>query len=231
MLRNMKKKMDKWIYLSYPLGLRTPAYGGGNSLEIRHEKSLEKGDTCNSSCWCLPNHLGTHIDFPGHFVETGKTSDDYFADHWFFCTPIILDISSIEPDFIIKPEDLDLDAVDDNVDILIIKTGFSRRREDEVYWKRNPGFASCLATSLRARFPFLRVLGFDSISLSSYSHREVGREAHKAFLDNPHSILLLEDMDLSMVNSSSKLNQVILAPLRVEEAGGAPCTIFANISI
>jgi kynurenine formamidase len=71
--------------------------------------------------------------------------------------------------------------------------------------------------------------GLDSISLSSFTHRETGHEAHKAFLDHPNPILLLEDMDLSAIDNSVKLKQVIVSPLRVEDADGTLCTVFANI--
>ena len=225
----MAKTMSKWIYLSYPLNCETPAYGGGDSLKIQQEKSIEKGDSCNTLYWSLSNHLGTHIDFPRHFVRAGKTSDAYDPEFWIFRSPFIIDVSLVEPGLIIEPEAIDIDAVPDNIDMLVIKTGFCRLREKDVYWKKNPGFAPGLAAFLRKRFPHLRVFGFDSISLSSFIHRKIGREAHKAFLDHPRPILLLEDMDLCMVDNIMKLKQVIVAPLRVEGADGAPCTVFANI--
>ena len=225
----MAKTMSKWIYLSYPLSRKTPAYGGGDSLKIRHEKSIEKGDSCNTSYWSLSNHLGTHIDFPRHFVQAGKTSGDYRPEFWIFRSPFILDIATVEPGVILEPEDVDMDAVPDNIDILVIKTGFCHLREKDIYWENNPGFAPALAIFLRKRFPHLRVFGFDSISLSSFAHRETGHEAHKAFLDHPNPILLLEDMDLSAIDNSVKLKQVIVSPLRVEDADGIPCTVFANI--
>ncbi len=225
----MPQIISKWIHLSYPLNCETPAYGGGDSLKLQHEKSIEDGDSCNTSYWSLSNHLGTHIDFPRHFARAGKTSDDYNPEFWIFHSPFILDISTVEPGVIIEPEAVDMNIVPDNTDILVIKTGFCHLREKNIYWENNPGFAPRLAAFLRKRFLHLRVFGFDSISLSSFAHRETGREAHKAFLDHPNPILLLEDMDLSMVDNTVKLKQLIVSPLRVEGADGAPCTVFADI--
>ncbi len=221
--------MDKWIYFSYLLNRETPAYGGGDTIKIRQEKSIEKGDSCNTQYWSLSNHLGTHIDFPRHFVQAGKTLGDYSPEFWIFHSPFILDISTVEPEVIIEPEAVDMNAVPDNIDMLVIKTGFCHLREKDIYWKNNPGFAPGLAVFLRKRFPHLRAFGFDSISLSSFAHRETGHEAHKAFLDHPNPILLLEDMDLSVIDNSVKLKQVIVSPLLVEGADGAPCTVFANV--
>jgi Predicted metal-dependent hydrolase len=112
---------------------------------------------------------------------------------------------------------------------LSLKPVFVHLREKDIYWENNPGFAPALAVFLRKRFPCLRVFGFDSISLSSFAHRETGHEAHKAFLDHSNPILLLEDMDLSAIDNSAKLKQIIVSPLLVEAADGAPCTVFANI--
>lgn len=225
----MTQHLNKWVYLSYPLNCETPAYGGSDSLKIQHEKSMEKGDSCNTQYWSLSNHIGTHIDFPRHFVRAGKTSDDYDPEFWIFRSPFIIDISPIEPELIIEPEDVDMDAVPDNIDMLVIKTGFCHLREKDIYRQKNPGFAPGLAVFLRKRFIRLRVFGFDSISLSAFAHRGTGHEAHKAFLDHSNPILLLEDMDLSAIDNNIKLKQVIVSPLLVEDADGAPCTVFANI--
>lgn len=225
----MEKIMNKWIYLSYSLNPETPSYGGGDSIEIYHSKSIEKGDSCNTSYWSLTNHLGTHIDLPRHFVANGKTLNDYNPGFFIFYTPFILDISPVEPGTVIEPDYLNLDDVPADIDMFIIKTGFCLQREKEIYWKENPGFASSLAAILRERFPYLRILGFDSISLSSFAHRKKGHEAHKAFLDYPSPILLLEDMDLTIADNNMRLKQVVVSPLRVEGADGAPCTVFANV--
>jgi kynurenine formamidase len=66
----------------------------------------------------------------------------------------------------------------------------------------------------------------DLISVSSYSNRSEGRKAHHAFL-NPaegEPVLLIEDMKLDVFDLIFK---VIVAPLRIEKADGAPCTVMA----
>ena len=68
----------------------------------------------------------------------------------------------------------------------------------------------------------------DLISISSYSDREEGRKAHHAYLnpDTGNPVLIIEDMKLSSINY---LKKVIVAPLLVDEADGAPCTVFGYI--
>lgn len=225
----MKTPMNKWIYLSHPLTCKTPAYGGDVSIVVQRGKILEKGDSCNTQYWSLSNHIGTHIDFPRHFVSDGKTSSDYTPEFWILNYPLMIDISPIEPSRLIQPEDIPLMGATEHTDMVIIKTGFSVLRGDDVYFNQNPGFSPEVAFFLRERLSHIRVFGFDSISLSSFAHRETGHEAHRAFLDHPTPILLLEDMDLSQVDDRSQLKKIIISPLQVENADGAPCTIFAEV--
>jgi len=222
--------MKKVVYLSYPLNPTTPAYANGNTLRIEEGNSIINGDSCNTSVWHLPNHLGTHIDLPRHFVQDGKTVTDYPPGFWIFNSPYLLDVSPVRPNTIITPNDLELSGIRNDVDLLLVKTGFCELRQDCAYWENNPGFDPCLAERLRLQFPLLRVFGFDSISLSSFSNRGLGREAHKSFLKHERPILPLEDMDLAKVNRNTLLQQVIISPLIVEDADGAPCTVLAKIS-
>ncbi|MGB9498883.1 MAG: cyclase family protein [Dissulfuribacterales bacterium] len=222
--------MAKWIYLSYPINSQTPAYGGSEGFILAHDKVMEKGDSCNTSQWSLSNHLGTYIDFPKHFVRGGKCLTDYPADFWAFTAPAILGIASVEPSSIIQPQELDIDSISRDVDLLLVKTGFCDYRSQEIYWRQNPGFAPGVATVLRDKLPRLRVFAFDSISLSSFAHREIGRQAHRAFLNNLRPILLLEDVDLTGIDVDTILQEVVIAPFRVEGAGGAPCTVIGKMS-
>lgn len=222
--------MRKVVYLSHPLSPTTPAYANGNTLRIEEGNSIINGDSCNTSVWHLPNHLGTHIDFPRHFIQDGKTVTDYPPEFWIFNSPFLLDIAPVRPGQIIVPDDIDFAGIRNDADLLIIKTGFCEYRKDNVYWESNPGFDPCLAELFRLKLPLLRVIGFDSISLSSFSNRELGRKAHKAFLNNEGAILPLEDMDLANINRNTLLHEVIISPIVVEGTDGAPCTVFATIS-
>ena len=74
---------------------------------------------------------------------------------------------------------------------------------ERVYWENNPGISPELAQKLKDRLPSLRVLGADLISITSFQNRPTGRVTHKIFLNEP-SILLIEDMDLSKLNSYQK---------------------------
>lgn len=220
---------NRWVSLSYPLDEKTPSYGDGKGLHRTADKDMTRGDSCNTSTWTFSNHLGTHLDFPRHFVADGRTMDDYALDSFIFSRVGIVDLGELDGGRIISWQDLEPADLSEEIEILLVKTGFCHQRSQSVYWQENPGFSPDLAEYLRKAFPTLRVLGFDSISLSSFSHRELGRLAHKRFLDHQRPILPLEDMDLSMLNTSIRLKQVIVAPWVVCGADAVPCTVLAEI--
>jgi kynurenine formamidase len=220
--------MNNWIYLSHELAPDLSNYGGSNGIEIDWLRRMDQGDSSNNSALKLSSHTGTHIDYPLHFFKEGKTGSDYKPAHFVFNKVGIIDISDRNiSDYLISPEDLE-NSLSNDIDFLLIKTGFSTVRNEEKYWKYNWGFAPETASYLKARFPLLRAIGFDSISLSAYQQREIGRIAHKEFLEK-NDILIVEDMDLKDVDTSTIMNQLIIAPLRFTGADGAPVTIMAEL--
>ena len=212
-------------YLSYTLSENTPLYGNGSGIVIQPENELINGDSCNTLRMKLPNHSGTHIDFPAHFSLSGKTLSDYSAAFWIFDRVQIVDISGGVSDTKIIDSSLFPELTDKNVELLLIKTGYGKYRGTDRYSLTPPGLSSELAPFLRMNLPDLRCIGMDLISISSFSNRVEGRKAHKAFL-NPEigePILLIEDMKL---DSGGPFRKVIVAPLSIENADGAPCTVF-----
>ena len=216
----------KYIYLSYFLDHSTPLYGGAKGISISSDRSINNGDTANTKPISLQNHSGTHIDFPNHFFENGKTSEKYNADFWMFEKPYLV-LRKAEENEIFSLSDHEMKNIPNEIDILIIKTGFGEFRGEEKYWKYNPGFDPIFATKLRENFPKLKVIGMDFISLTSYQNRELGREAHRMFLGGEKPILLIEDMDLSNLTNSPK--SISCLPLMIHGLDGTPVSIIASI--
>ena len=96
-------------------------------------------------------------------------------------------------------------------------------------YKNNYGFHPDVYDYLIEYFPSVRVFGFDTISVSSFSHRMIGREAHKRFLNPIKPILLLEDMDLRDIRENIKFDTLVIAPLRIANCDGLPCTVMGFI--
>lgn len=211
------------IYLSHIISNNTPCYGGASDVGISRNSSIKNGDSSNSLSVNFKNHIGTHIDFPLHFSDKGKSLTYYNSDFWVFNNIVVIEYPA-KSDEIITTEKLRLNKIPAETDFLIIKTGFQKHRGTEIYWNNNPGLTPKLAEVLKNKFHNLRVVGFDFISLSSYQNRSVGRESHKAFLVE-NDILVIEDMKLDELSFLPK--KVIVAPLQIDNADGVPVTIFA----
>ena len=218
-----------FIYLSHVLDESTPAYGNGPSLKRDAGNRMANGDSCNTEFWHLSNHIGTHIDAPRHFSREGEVLDNYPAAFWCCRKVFLLDASDVMPGEILGPDRLALDTIPTDTELLLIRTGFEKRRSDTVYMMENPGFAPDFADAFRDGFPGLKMIGFDGISLSSFASRTLGREAHRAFLDHDRPILIIEDMALADAPAGRGISEVMVCPLRVKKSDAAPCTVIAQI--
>ncbi len=219
------------IYLSHFLNSFTPGYGDRNRFDIIKKSSINNGDVANDSYISTTVHIGTHIDMPYHFYDNGQTIQDYNPSFWIFEKVLLFEV---EPkDFVIKNELIDkLHTIESSdIELLLIKTNSSEFRGTERYSNENYGFDSSLPELLRKKFPNLRVFGFDTISVSSFTNRIEGRNSHKAFLDPQKPILLLEDMNLVDVNKLTKFKKVIISPMLIENCDGLPCTVFGEINV
>ena len=208
----------KPIFLSHFLEESTPVYGGiPDTISLSRISSISKGDTANSSKISLPIHAGTHLDFPFHFNNNGKSSSDYPADFWIFNRVGYLNCS-------IEEVPNKLGQLPSDIELLILKTGFGEKRNEEVYWKSQPVIPASYASLFRSHFPDLRVFGFDLISLTSKLDRPEGKKAHLAFLVK-EEILILEDMKLSELELAP--DNVIISPLQLKNVDGTPCTVIS----
>ena len=218
--------MKKYKYLSYFIDQNTPIYGGKSVNEIKEISSIKNGDSSNSKKMILNNHTGTHIDFPNHFCLNGKTCSDYPPDFWIFQNPFVINLNSKENE-IIMLSDKQLKNIPIATDFLIINTGFHCFRGNKKYWNNNPGINPMLASKLKERCPKIRMIGLDTISLSSYQNRELGRKSHREFLCN-NDILIVEDMDLRDTGND-KFSKVTCFPLLIKDIDGCPITIVAEV--
>jgi len=216
-----------YIYLSHFLTPNTPTYGNRDKFSIQENSSISKGDTANSfSISFSTNHMGTHIDLPKHFYDDGKTLNDFEPRYWFYSTISIVDIPKNKGELIIPKDFLNL-QINKESDILLIRTGFEKYRNEKIYWEENPGVDPSVADYLREKFPGITTIGFDFISLTSFQHRELGKEAHRKFLDGKDNfITIIEDMHLADIKSYPK--ELVISPLLISGIDSCPVTVIAT---
>jgi kynurenine formamidase len=222
----------KYILLSYQINEDTPVHKSLPMPGIIPYSQISKGDDFNSVIISIHNHTGTHIDAPKHFLDDGKLISEYHLDELVFKKPVMVDCLKRDG-LLIIPENLQhASQMLKNSDCLLLHTGFGQYRSEERYLTFNPGIASETIQWIREEYPNIRCIGIDSVSISSFQHRNDGVEAHKvAFriqkgLGEP--LLLIEDMNLSTL-SNSILKSIIVLPWQVSGIDGAPCTVLAEI--
>lgn len=216
------------IYLSYPLNDKAFGYGNGDRFKLTQVRDMCCGDTSNNTVFEMPTHYGTHIDYPYHFSSEGKKSTDYDVSDFIFSQVsfVEVDAKNVE-DYLIQNKDLNLNGLNPDTELLFVKTGFCNKRYTDEYWQFGFGFHPETASFLKQHFPNLKAIAFDLISMNSYQQRETGREAHKQYLIE-NDILIVEEVDLTTVNSQTQFSEVIIAPLLLDKADGAPVTIIAK---
>lgn len=217
----------KYIYLSHFLTQNTPTYGNRDKFSIKENSSISKGDTANSfSISFSTNHLGTHIDLPKHFYDDGKTLNDFEPSYWFYSTISIVDIPKNKGELIIPKDFFNL-QINKESDILLIRTGFEKYRNEKIYWEENPGIDPSVSDYLRNEYTNVRTIGFDFISLTSFQHRDLGKVAHRKFLSEEEKfITIIEDMKLSKIKINPK--SLLVIPLLIANIDAAPVTIIAQ---
>ncbi len=218
--------MTEVKYLSYILKDNIPVRGKKSvPLLVEPEKSIAKGDSCNTYRFSMGNHWGTHVDAPAHFFKAAKKVSSYPAESWIFSNPCVTGLD-LKGDKIIGLDKV-RGVVGKNHDMLILKTGFGRFRGSDIYSLDYPSVSPDIGIWLRRERPNIRALGLDFISIGSPKDRLLARTAHRAFL-KPRGrgapIVIVEDMDLSC--NLSKLRMVIVAPLLIGALDSAPCTVL-----
>jgi len=207
----------KVVFLSHPISEGTPLFMGEKGVSIVRDKVLGR-NSCNTLKLSFPNHTSTHVDLPRHFIDNGPTLSDYPPQSWIFKRVVVLDIEA--DGTLIMPDSI---KIKNDAELLIVRTGYEKKRTSADYWKKYPGVHPDVADHLAKKMPSIRAFGVDLISISSPLHRDLGRASHREFLSR--NIMLIEDMKLSSMDFVPSM--VIVLPLMIEHGDGAPCSILA----
>jgi len=212
------------VLLSYPFTETTPHAPDGAPVKISAHARMARGDMSNSSVVSFWNHAGTHVDGPSHMVKDAPPLCSFGIDRFIYERPLLVDVPKSDSELVMPA---DLKAAD--CDLLLLRTGYSRCRNELRYRDKSPGLSAAVAEFIVENFPLLKALGIDSISIAAPEHLGEGIEAHRILFKNRGRppILLIEDLDLRSVNNPIK--KVYALPLLVEGIDSAPCTVVAEL--
>ena len=212
------------IPISYPLTTKTPLYPNTPVPGIHTLRSIERGDSTNTSAITLSTHSGTHIDAPFHFCKEGKTIAGCLKlDTTFFPAYCIEVCKKKSEEIIVSDLESSISGVQ-NAEALLIHTGWDTiRLQDSLrYSYDHPWISPEVPLFLRQKCPKLRLFGIDQISISSVLHRDAGHECHRKFLCGERPILILEDINLSDAVEFNGTFQLHVYPYMIDDVDGIP---------
>jgi len=215
------------IKISYTLKKDGPLYPGTPSITFDAFKSIDRGDSSNSSIITLPGHAGTHIDLPRHFCREGSSARDMLSEETVIEPAYCCNVPK-KPGESLTCKDLIHLPVPGTARALLIRTGFFtyRASDPETYSGKHPWIHPDVAGFLRVRFPHLVLFGIDTISVSNPAQRTAGHAAHRSFLCEKLPIMLLEDLDLSQENLTAHPWKLIFYPIMLDDLDGVPVIAF-----
>lgn len=219
--------------LSHVLNTRDHAFPGAPTLRLTPFEVIgENGSACNTCRVEVFNHYGTHMDGPNHFNPQGAELWQMPLETFISERPLLLDLPKGEGEGVTPEELLLHDEELKQADMLFIRSGFEQVRytDNERYSKRGPCVSSLAAQLLVERWPNLKAVAMDWISLSSPLSLADGVRAHQLMLglEGHKPILIIEDVSLQNIQPD-KLKKVFVMPLLVEGIDSAPVTILAEL--
>lgn len=201
-------------------------------IEFTPVKSFANGDILEVTEHNLRSHWYTHIDAPRHFMQGGKTLDDFPLD--ILCgEALLLDLRHVGDSEPITAQVL-ADAARGfaHHDFVILRTELGKRHSWETtdFWDNAPYVTEDGAIWLRDYAP--KVVGFDfpqdyDIRLLRFkSERECTHTCHEHILK--HDILMIEYLT-NLWNVPGPTCNIAALPLKTEHADGAQIRVVAFV--
>jgi arylformamidase len=209
---NFTKKRYKDIYdISVLLGSESILFPNDTPYSMDSVETIERSGICNVSKLVLSAHYGTHIDAPLHFIQNGKSIDQYLVQEFILPAQVV----EIEDRQSIRPSELEpLDIK--RGDALLFKTNNSVSgrsvsgmfSEDFVYLS-----AEAADYCVKKR---ISLVGIDYATIDKYG--DMNFAAHRTLLKN--GILILEGIHLKDVPAGKYT--LFCLPLKIKGSEASP---------
>ena len=165
------------------------------------------------------NHIGTHVDAPAHQIAGGDTLDEIGLER-LVTDAVTIDVSQRDPHGAVSLAELEphLDRVRAG-DIVLFYSDNARNYGTDAYWT---GWSYPDADAARALIDRgISAIGFDGpsadpVDSTTYDLHRIWLGAGRMILENVNNLDLLPER-----------SQIVVAPMKVAGANGAPARIFA----
>lgn len=190
-------------------------YPNDPEVEVTKMSDIRDRASSNVSRISCSAHIGTHLDSPYHYYESGKSVDE------------------AEPELLIGPCyvcDMDQKDVITKADLMQFPLGNFKRllfktRNSEIWGSGTNEFIEDYVYLSGDGAEYLveqgiRLVGIDYLSIDSFHDKK--SPAHKALLGN--GVFIIEGLDFRGVSQGEY--ELICAPLKIRKSDGAPARVF-----
>lgn len=205
------------VDLTAPIDEEMVVYPGDPAFASEDVASLERGDAFHLCHLHLGNHMGTHIDYPAHVIQNGKTSSDYPLGS-LMGEGVVIEVPLEQPS--VTEAFVEQQSIFKN-DIVFFKTKNSSLSksaplvDDYVYVE--PAAAKALVNK------GAKIVGVDYISIDKHGDEQLS--AHHALLAN--DVLIVEG--LALAKAPVGRCKIVIAPLHLANKDGAPARVFCMV--
>jgi kynurenine formamidase len=169
--------------------------------------------------YSMLNHIGTHVDAPAHQIAGGDTLDEIGLER-LVTDALTIDVSHRDPHGAIGLDELreHLDDVRPG-DIVLLRSDNARNYGTDAYWT---GWSYPDADAARALIERgVSAIGFDGPSADPVDSTTF--DLHRVWLGAGRMIL----ENVNNLDRLPRRAQIVVAPMKVARANGAPARIFA----
>jgi kynurenine formamidase len=215
--------MSKFMFLSHPLDPKGYAWPGEPVVKVTQCTDITEECPFASFKSELPNHFGTHMDAPRHFVKGMPSINELPIEYFCHTNVVLLDIPKGPVEGITK-EDLEPYAdVISKVSFALLRTGMEKYRDADQNAYQNEGayISTGAGKYLSENFPNLKGVGMDFLAIGSASSKvpegESPKDCHRNILGyfTKKFVTAVEDMHLSELPRDAKIVRFFNAPLRI----------------
>ncbi|MDU8924876.1 cyclase family protein [Pasteurellaceae bacterium LIM206] len=226
-----------FTFLSHPLDPNDLAWPGEPVVKVTRCTDVSENCPFSSFISEVPNHCGTHMDAPRHFVKDGLSINELPMTYFCHKEIVLLEIPKGEAEGITQ-EDLEPYAdILAKVSFALLRTGFEKYRSEnpKLYQNEGPYIATGAGVYLSDNFPNLKGVGIDFLALGSPSNRvpeaENPKNCHRSILGyyTGRFTTVIEDMHLSELPQNVRIKQFFNAPLRIVGLDSSQVTCIAEI--
>jgi kynurenine formamidase len=224
------------VDLTHALAPSSPAWPGAAHLSVGVDADYPQGYFARH--FATPEHAGTHVDAPAHFVR-GAATVDAIAPADLRAPAVVVDVREAvkkNPDYRVAPADLEAweraNGPMPERALVVARTGWDARWSDEARYRNAdargvmhfPGFAPDAIKWLLAHHPTFVGVGIDTLSTDPGAAADFA--AHK--LLHGAGKYGVENLDrLSALPPCGAT--IVVAPLKLAGGSGAPARVLADI--